>query len=165
MKCLRIFVIVVLMSAIVATVSAQPKTGFLGWGPRGGITFDPDQIHFGAHLDFGNFFKRVRFQPNSDIGFGDDVTVATVNLELAYRLGTRWSAWTPYLGAGPAFAYYRIDAPGDDDSESDGGLNLIAGIERGLSRGNRLSLQSTFGIGDLPELKLTLGWTFAGKSD
>jgi hypothetical protein len=126
------------------------------------LTFDPDQIHVGAHMDFGNFFQHVRFQPNLDLGFGDDVTVVTANFEAAYRFGRRWSAWTPYVGGGPALAYYRIDTPGDDDSESDGGLNLIGGIERGLERGNRLSLQATFGLGDVPEFKLTLGWTFAG---
>ena len=41
--------------------------GFRGWGPRLGVSINPDQFHFGAHLDFGNFARHVRFQPNIEL--------------------------------------------------------------------------------------------------
>ncbi len=160
MKRLCIMVAGLLMAAGSASASPEYKTGFIGWGPRGGITFNPDQIHVGAHIDFGNFAKHVRLQPNVELGFGDDVTVATANIEIAYRLTPDWTALTPFFGAGPSFAYYRIDSKGNDDSESETGLNLIAGIDKGFSGGNRLFLETTFGLGDLPDFKLTVGWTF-----
>src|SRR3970040_1925390 len=65
------------------------KVGFRGWGPRVGLTFGPDQFHFGAHLDFGNFGNHVRFQPNVEIGFGDGGTLFALNAEAAYRFASR----------------------------------------------------------------------------
>ena len=149
-----------LLASGVATANPDTKTGYIGWGPRGGLTFNPDQVHVGAHLDLGNFAGHVRLQPNLEIGFGDDLTAATANLEVAYRIGNRWTEWTPFLGAGPSFAYYRMDSDGDDDSESGTGFNLIAGLDKGFSNGDRFFLESTFGLGDVPDLKLSVGWTF-----
>ena len=81
---------------------AGPDTdvGFRGWGPRVGLSLNPDQVHFGAHLDFGNFAQHVRFQPNVELGFGDDVKLFTINAEAAYRFSSTWDVWTPYLGGG-----------------------------------------------------------------
>lgn len=160
MKSLCSVVAGLLLISGVASASPETKTGFIGWGPRAGMTFNPDQFHFGAHIDFGNFAQHVRVQPNVEMGFGDDLIVATANLEIAYRLGRYWSAWTPFVGGGPSFAYYREDSKGNDDSQSDSGFNLIVGIDRGFSNGNRLFLETTFGLGDVPDFKLTVGWTF-----
>lgn len=159
-KFLALFALTILVMPLDAVADPGTKVGFRGWGPRVGMTFNPDQIHFGAHLDFGNFAQHVRLQPNIEVGFGDDITVASVNLEIAYRFHDRWNSWTPFVGAGPAFVYYRVDSDGADDSESDVGLNILAGIDRGLSNGSRFFLESTLGIGDIPDFKLTAGWTF-----
>jgi hypothetical protein len=51
-----------------ALAQGPDEPGFRGWGPRVGVTLDPDQIHFGVHIDFGNFAERVRFQPNAELG-------------------------------------------------------------------------------------------------
>jgi len=134
------------------------KVGFRGWGPRVGLTFGPDQFHFGAHLDFGNFGHHVRFQPNVEIGFGDGGTLFAINGEAAYRFASRWDVWTPYLGGGiGAF----ISSPnGGGDSRTDFGASILGGIEKGLANGHRFFIEAKLGLADAPDLKTTVGWTF-----
>lgn len=147
-----------------ASSSSDPLSdiGFRGWGPRVGLTFSPDQFHVGAHLDYGNFAKHVRFQPNVEVGFGDDLTLVTLNFEAAYRFRETWDVWSPYLGGGLGvnFASYGNDGLGDDTS-TDLGVNVLGGIERGMSSGDRFFLEAKLGLVDeSPDLKLTVGWTF-----
>ena len=132
--------------------------GFRGWGPRVGLSIDPDQIHFGAHLDFGNFARHVRFQPNIEVGVGDNVTLVTVNAEAAYRFLSRWDVWAPYVGGGLGANVVRFDK--GNNSETDIGINALAGIERGLSHGDRFFLEAKFSLNDVPDAKFTAGWTF-----
>ena len=148
-------------SAAFADRESDPGSdiGFRGWGPRLGVSISPDQFHFGAHLDFGNFAQHVRFQPNIEVGVGDDVTLVTVNAEAAYRFLSRWDVWTPYAGGGLGANFKSFDN-GDTDSETDIGVNVLAGIERGLSRGDRFFLEAKFSLNDAPDAKVTAGWTF-----
>jgi hypothetical protein len=138
---------------------ASDDVGFRGWGPRLGLTVDPDQVHFGAHWDFGHFARRVRFQPNVEIGLSDDVTIAAFNFEAAYRFRSRWDVWAPYLGGGPGLSIINRDGPGDD-SHTDVGFNIVGGIERGLSDGDRFFTEFKLGLIDAPDVKMTMGWTF-----
>lgn len=75
------------------------------WGLRGGATFDPDQIHIGAHLNGGELFTDGWFIPNVEIGFGDNRTLIALNPELVYRFDRRnRSLWGFYVGRpGPEF--------------------------------------------------------------
>jgi len=134
-----------------------------GWGPRVGVTMDPDQIHFGAHAYMGDVSKRIRFQPNVEVGMGDDLTVAALNFEAVYRFAENWDVWSPYAGGGVGLNWYSWDdggVPGRDDSEMEAGLNLVGGIEKGLDGGDRFLLEVKLGVGDSPEMKITAGWTF-----
>ena len=133
--------------------------GFRGWGPRVGLSVNPDQVHFGGHLDFGNFARHVRFQPNFEVGFGDHVTLVTVNAEAAYRFLSRWDVWTPYVGGGLGVNRVSFEG-GNVDSETDIGVNALGGIEKGLSSGDRFFLEAKFSLNDVPDAKVTIGWTF-----
>ena len=137
--------------------SPGSDVGFRGWGPRLGVSINPDQFHVGAHLDFGNFAQHVRFQPNIEVGFGDGLTLVTVNAEAAYRFFSRWDVWSPYLGGGLGANYKDFD---NSDSETDAGVNILAGLERGLSHGDRFFLEAKFSLNDVPDAKVTAGWTF-----
>jgi len=53
----------VALGPAMALADSDTDVGFRGWGPRVGVSINPDQVHFGAHLDFGQFAKHVRFQP------------------------------------------------------------------------------------------------------
>lgn len=134
-----------------------------GWGPRVGATIDPDQVHVGLHADFGDVIaERVRFMPNLELGFGDDLTLGALNFEAAYRFRENWDTWSPYAGGGLGLNWYSWDNdfPGRDDSDMDVGLNLLGGIEKGTRSGNRFFLELKLGLADSPDMKVTVGWTF-----
>ena len=145
-----------------AMARADPATdvGFRGWGPRVGLSLNPDQLHFGAHLDFGQFAQHVRFQPNLELGFGDDVKLFTVNAEAAYRFSSRWDVWTPYLGGGVGANIKSVDVHGENHSDTNLGINLLGGIERGFYNGNRFFIEAKVSLNDVPDAKATVGWTF-----
>jgi hypothetical protein len=138
----------------------DPDVGFRGWGPRVGLSLNPDQVHFGAHLDFGNFARHVRFQPNVELGFGDDVKLFTVNAEAAYRFSSHWDVWSPYLGGGVGANIKSVDSQGHNSSHTDLGVNLLGGIEKGLTNGDRFFIEAKVSLNDVPDAKATVGWTF-----
>lgn len=142
--------------------SAQDnRMGFRGWGPRMGLTVDPDQFHFGAHADFGYLAERLRFQPNFELGIGDDMTVGAANFEVNYRFRDNWDVWTPYFGGGIGIMFVDRDTRGfGDGSSSDVGASILGGIEKSISSGNRFFLESKLRLVDAPDVKITMGWTF-----
>lgn len=143
---------------------AEPESdiGFRGWGPRVGLTFNPDQVHVGAHLDFGNFARHVRFQPNVMVGFGDDLTFVSLNADAAYRFSERWDVWTPYLGGGIGANFASAGDDGlDGDTNTDLGLSILGGIDKGLRDGDRFFVETKLGLTDSsPDVVVSVGWTF-----
>ncbi len=153
--------VLVLLLGLGSVQAQEAQTGFKGWGPRVGLTLDPDQVHFGAHADFGNFAQRVRFQPNFELGIGDDFTIGAANFEANYRFRETWNVWTPYLGGGVGILFIDHDTEGlGDGSDTEFGASVLGGIEKGLSGGNRFFVEAKLGLVDAPDLKLTIGWTF-----
>jgi hypothetical protein len=163
---MRTTAVIILMALTLAPGAARAAResdpgsdiGFRGWGPRLGVSINPDQFHFGAHLDFGNFARHVRFQPNIELGLGDHVTLLTINAEAAYRFLSSWEVWTPYLGGGLGVNVKSFN--NSNNSETDLGVNVLAGIEKGLSSGDRFFLEAKFSLNDVPDAKVTVGWTF-----
>lgn len=132
-----------------------------GWGPRLGLTIDPDQVHFGAHLDAGYLAEQLRFQPNFEMGIGNDLTIAAFNFDLLYLFNSRLDAWRPYLGGGAAANIVDHERDRRDGSDLEAGLNMVGGIERNLSSGGRFLTELRLGLIDTPDLKWTVGWTFS----
>ena len=152
--------VAVILDPSLALADPYTDVGFRGWGPRVGLSANPDQVHFGAHIDFGNFANHVRFQPNLELGFGDHVDLFTINAEAAYRFSSEWDVWTPYLGGGVGANIKKVDVKGGNNSHTDLGVNLLAGIEKGLSNGDRFFVEGKFSLNDVPDAKATIGWTF-----
>lgn len=137
------------------------------WGLRGGVTFDPDQVHVGAHVYAGQLFERGYFVPNVEIGFGDHATLIAINPELVYRFDHRTaSRWGFYVGGGLGINIWNWDDgdfPGHDrgrDSDTDLGLNALGGMVRRLASGNELLLELKIGLVDSPDAKVSIGLTF-----
>lgn len=84
----------------------------------------------------------------------------TLNAEAAYRFSARWDVWSPYLGGGLGANIKSYDNGRNNTSHTDLGVNLLGGIERGLSNGDRFFVESKFSLNDVPDVKLTVGWTF-----
>ncbi len=66
--------------------------GFRGIGPRLGMTVNPDQFHFGGHIDFGDLADNLMMMPNIEIGVGDNITTVAPSFELDYRFREDWGA-------------------------------------------------------------------------
>jgi hypothetical protein len=147
-------------AAIAGALLCTGSASAAGWGPRLGLTVDPDQVHFGAHIDAGYLADQLRFQPNFEMGIGNDITLAAFNFDMLYLFNTRMDAWRPYLGGGAGANIVNPDGDRRNDSDLEAGLNLVGGIERSLSSGGRFLTELRLGLIDTPDLKWTVGWTF-----
>lgn len=154
---------ILIFALLAAVASAGAASAETGWGLRGGITFDPDQVHVGAHLYGGELFTNGFFLPNVEIGFGDDITLIALNPELVYKFTKRSTAdWGFYMGTGLGVNFMNHDGGPfhDDVSDTDLGVNFLGGMSRKLSAGNDFFLELKLGAADSPEAKITAGLTF-----
>ena len=146
-----------LLPALLVVGIASPAAA-QGPGVRGGASVDPDQVYFGGHYETQALVDRLHFRPNVEVGIGDDLVTTAINFEFIYKFPSR-SPWLLYAGGGPAVNFYSFDDDGggvDDDTETEGGLNLLFGVE------NRSGLffEVKVGVIDSPDLKFGVGWTF-----
>ena len=128
-----------------------------GPGVRGGVSVDPDQVYFGGHYETEALVDRLHFRPNVELGLGDDLVTTALNMEFVYKFPTR-SRWLLYAGGGPAVNFYSYDddGRGGDNTDTEGGLNLLFGVE---NRGG-LFFEVKVGAIDSPDVKFGVGFTF-----
>jgi hypothetical protein len=136
---------VLMLIAYAAPASAQSIGG------RVGVSADPDQFYFGAHVETAPLADRLRFRPNLEIGVGNDLTLTAVNFEFAYHFPES-RGWHVYAGAGPALNI--ISAHGN--SESEGGFNVLLGLQHE----GGLFFEVKAGAVDSPNFKLGFGYIF-----
>ena len=153
---------------LMSALPAGAGLGFYGWGPRLGVGDDPDQIIIGLHQDFGEFVERVRFQPNFELGLGDDHTIASITLPVHYRFAVEASV-VPYVGGGLLVAYIDRDLPsghkgkGGDDSGLDLAPVVVGGIEWRMGKSSDMLLELTVAGGDSHDAKILVGWIFRAR--
>jgi len=164
-------VMITLLGLMVPATASGDEFGYKGWGPRVGISSDPDQVFGGVHFDLGEFAPHVRFQPSVEIGLGDDVLTLAGNFMVAYYFPVKAKV-TPYAGGSLTAVYFDFDNDCGGFGTSFGGRNRcgdtdteigpagVGGIETKLSGGARFLAELQLGFAELPEAKLTAGWTF-----
>lgn len=152
---------------LAGTPSFSQDLGFRGWGLRGGLSDNPDQVVLGVQTDFGEFIPRLAFRPHLDLGLGDDTTVIALGVPVLYRLPIEGS-FTLYGGGGLAVGLIdedeedngpRNDRNDDDGTEVDISPMLAGGIEWPIGRGD-LGVELNAAGGDLPRVKLLAVWNF-----
>lgn len=156
-----------LVLALIPVAAPAGDVGFKGWGPRVGVSSDPDQVFGGVHVDFGEFADNVRFQPSAEVGFGDHVTTVQVNFMVSYYFPVKASV-TPYAGGSLSAAFFDFRSNcssfarsfGCANSETEIGPVAVGGIETKLSGKTRFLAELQLGFGDLPDAKLLAGWQF-----
>jgi hypothetical protein len=150
--------IIILLFAIMANAGTRPA-GYYGLGPRLGFTINPDQFHFGGHIDFGEIATNLMMVPNLEIGVGDNLTTIAPSFELDYRFRSDWGVWSPYLGGGTGPIFYSTRHGGSDTQF---GLYIQGGIMKGLTGRNSgyFFVEAKLGLADAPDAKFTVGWTF-----
>jgi opacity protein-like surface antigen len=142
--------------------SSNSDIGFRGWGLRAGVTDDPDQVVVGVQFNFGEFVSNLRFQPDLQAGFGDDITTLYATVPVYYRFNAD-QKFTPYAGGGIAFGFVDVDLPagssGDDTSFEVGG-RLTGGLEWDLSGGGEFAVELSLGTADVHDAQVVAVWNF-----
>jgi hypothetical protein len=134
---------------------AQPVAA-IEFGPRVGLTIDPDQVHGGMQFRVADLTPRVWFVPNFEIGAGDDIITVAGNMDFFYVFGRTMQRWRPYLGGGPGVFFYDFD---EGDGETEVGLNLVGGFRTRLSSSAFFG-EMRLGLIDAPDIRFTVGWMF-----
>ena len=151
-----------LLLAALALPAAAQDIGFNTWGLRAGVSDDPDQIVVGVQADFGEFISNLRFQPNLELGLGDDTTIFSLTAPVHYRFPIEGSL-NLYAGGGLTLGFIdRDEVRGrDEDEESDFEISPMAvgGVAWPVGQ-SELSLELNLIGGDFPNLKLMAGWMF-----
>ncbi len=122
-------------------------------GVRAGVSGDPDQFYFGAHVESKPLLRNFTFRPNAEIGIGDDATLIALNFEFAYSIPIRNEPWRVYLGGGPALNIYSFEGR---DGDVGGGFNIVLGAQH---RGG-LFTELKVGMIDSPNIKFGVGFVF-----
>lgn len=138
---------------IVLTVSSASATGF---GPRFGVTIDPDQLHGGMQFHAAQITPQLAFVPGFDVGAGDDAIGVSGNFDFKYVFSQGPQRWRPYLGAGPGIFF--LDADGHD-SQTDVGVNFFGGMQTPTGSGLFFT-EMRLGLVSEPDVKFTFGWMF-----
>ena len=150
-RAVRVGVVLVLL------LCAWPSVAQEQVGVRAGISGDPDQFVFGGHIETAPLLERLVFRPNAEVGIGNDLVLIAINLEFAYKMPINNYYWTAYVGAGPALNIYSFDrGRGRDDTETEGGFNILIGAEHD----GGLFAEFKVGASDGPDLKLMVGYSF-----
>jgi hypothetical protein len=146
-----------LISLGTGTAFAQQGSSGLGFGLRGGLGLDPDQIVVGAQFSLGKSLQVFRVVPSVDLGFGDDWTTIDFNADFLVRLIVEDTSFGFYGGGGPTLAF--LDRSGGT-SDWEFGLSLVAGVQTPIIPNKATNIEARFGIGDIPEFRLLFAIIF-----
>jgi hypothetical protein len=135
------------------------------YGLRAGFSIDPDQLVLGGQMSIGEVAPSLSFDPNVELGFGDNVTIIGFNLDMHYHFDLEGSTWRPYAGAGAGINLIQVDLPpgvGGDDSFTRVSGAFILGADVPTQSGNRFFGEMKLGLGgsSTPDVKLLVGWNF-----
>jgi len=151
-----------------ATASASGSSSGTGlhleaWGLRAGLTDGNDQVVGGAHFNLGEIADQWRFQPDVEVGSGDEVRSLVGTAPLFYQFHTA-SRMTPYAGGGITLGYFDVDAdplvPSDDDSDFGVGARATGGLEWPRRDDQAFFVELSLGFGDIHDLQMVAAWTF-----
>ncbi len=164
MSRVRALLAIVVLAALApaAALAAGGGGAFIAWGPRVGVSLSPDQLVFGGQVTTHDIAPRVTLDPDVEFGLGDHQTVLAVNGDFHYHLTLEDSDWTPYVGLGIGVNFFDTDRPfpEHDLTETNVGLNLIAGSVVPTGSTGQFFAEAKIGAGDIPSLKLIAGWNF-----
>jgi hypothetical protein len=94
------------------------------FGVRGGYYTDIGEPFLGAEV-LVPVARRIYFNPNFEYVFVENLNYWTLNGDFHYDFPTHRPY---YVWAGAGAGLLRVDPPGADNSDTDVGLNLLAGV-------------------------------------
>jgi hypothetical protein len=130
-----------------------------GLGLQGGVTIDPEQIYVGSHFETGELFPRFHFRPGIDGGFGENSTLASINVEFVYRIPIAGGSWAFYQGGGPAILLLRQRGSTIIGSRNTTSVHAGTIWTVGFAHENGFFTEFKFGTGTSPALRFGVGYT------
>lgn len=127
-KCITAVLAVALIGANIGTNEALAQNRL---GINVGYNVDAEEIFAGGQFRVGLPGFPITVNPSLETYFIEDVTRLQIDVNALYLFGVNNVAFTPYAGAGLGVNYIK---PENLDSETDAGLNLIAGANFGFGR-------------------------------
>ena len=125
-----------------------------------GTDGDEGQAFVGASARFYPGVLPVAISPAVDVYFVEDVTFLQFDLNGLYEIGRgTTTAFTPYVGAGLGLIYTNVDIGDESESNTETGLNLLAGATFELPR-LRPFAQARMTIADGTAVSVTGGVLF-----
>jgi hypothetical protein len=133
--------------------SQQSQIGFTG-----GVSIDPEQLVAGVFWRTPEIGGRFHLRPGVEGGFGDDLKLATINIDFLARFPLGASGWDFIQGGGPAIVIARFDAFGRSQTDVGAGGSYIIGFahDSGFLGEFRIG-----GGGNVPSLKMTAGYALS----
>ncbi len=142
--------------------SSGSDIGWRSWGLRVGLTTDPDQIVGGAQFNLGEFRPNLRFQPDVQLGVGDDFTTLYATAPVYYRFDVQ-EKFTPYAGGGVTLGFVDHDLPATssgDETSFEIGARATGGLEWNRSGGTPFAVELSLGFGDVHDAQVVALWSF-----
>jgi hypothetical protein len=127
-KRLRSCLLAVALSIGIAALCSSPSAADVDVGVRGGVYTDVGEPFLGADLLMRISDTRWFFNPSLEYVFVDPGDLATLNLDAHYDLDTDNDDLYVWLGGGPAIVFRDDEGRGDDEDDTDLGLNLLGGV-------------------------------------
>ncbi len=141
---------VLLVTVVLAMLATPVFAG--GFGIRGGLSVDPDQVYVGGHYNI-HAATSLRVVPNIEVGFGNDLTLWCLNGDVLYDIGQ--SPWS--VGGELGLNIAKVSG---FSSNSNLGLSAVGNYRLGLNSGNSLVLEVKIGLSDSPDWKFGVGYNF-----
>jgi hypothetical protein len=119
-------------------------------GVRAGASGGPEQFFVGAHVETPSLGHNVTFRPNAEIGFGNDLTLVAVNLDLVHWSRIPNTEWRVYAGGGVGTNLVFDDFEENDILE--GNVNAVIGVQ------HTSGLYAEMRVGMSPGVKVAVGY-------
>jgi hypothetical protein len=134
----------------IAIQSTRSQIGFTG-----GLSIDPEQGFVGVFWRSPDIGGRFHVRPGIEGGFGNDLSVATVNFDFIMRFPIGMSGWDFVQGGGPAVVIIKYDTSGGGSATdvTAGGSYII-----GFTHDSGFLGEFRIGGGNVPNLKLVAGF-------
>lgn len=147
----RIWSALALVLVTASAASAQPSVGF-----QAGGSIDPEQFFAGVYWQSPELAGRFAIRPGLDGGFGNDLRIATINVDFLFFFPLGGTNWSLVQGGGPTVVITRYGANVDETDVGAGGSYVV-----GFAHERGFFTEARIGSGRVPSLKFGQagGWS------
>jgi hypothetical protein len=150
------FVLAAVFAACFFILAPAPARAQSSIGFTGGASIDPEQIYAGVYWESPALGGNFRLRPGLDGGFGDNLKVGAINIDLIAKFPLGQSGWSLIQGGGPVITITRFTGEFEDyEQELHAGGSYLFGFQHDKG------FFTEFRVGGgsyVPQLKMGVGW-------